>query len=231
MSEKKRIALVTGGNRGIGFAIAKTLAEKHNHRVIIGSRDLSNGKAAADSINGEVSAVTIDLDHRQQLESQAEALIATYSTIDVLVNNAGIYPPGQALEIDIKIVEAALNVHVVGPWILSQKLIPRMVQAGYGRVVNVSSGGGSFAEGLAPHHAAYGVSKAGLNALTLQLARSVPPFVKVNAMGPGWVETRMGGQGATRSPEQGADTAVWLSTLPEDGATGGFFRDRKPIEW
>lgn len=231
MIEKQKTALVTGGNRGIGLAIAQALAEKYDYRVIIGSRNLTAGKEAAATINEAASAVALDLSDRPQLERQIEALTATYPSIDVLVNNAGIYPPGKALEIDINTVEAALNVHVIGPWVLSQKLVPRMIQAGYGRVVNVSSGGGSFAEGLSPRHAAYGVSKAGLNALTAQLAQTVPPFVKVNAMCPGWVRTRMGGQAATRSPEQGADTAIWLATLPADGVSGGFFRDRQPIEW
>ena len=227
----KRTALVTGGNRGIGFAIAQALAEKFGYRVLIGSRNLTDGKEAAAQLNGEVSAVALDLSDKQLLAQQTDTILTTYPLIDVLINNAGIYPVGQVLEIDIDTVEEALNVHVIGPWILSQKLLPRMIQAGYGRVVNVSSGGGSFGAGLSPSHAAYGVSKAGLNALTLQLAQSVPRYIKVNAMCPGWVRTRMGGQSATRSPEQGADTAIWLATLPENGVTGGFFRDRKPIEW
>jgi NAD(P)-dependent dehydrogenase (short-subunit alcohol dehydrogenase family) len=106
-----------------------------------------------------------------------------------------------------------------------------MAKRGYGRVVNVSSGSGSFDDGLDPGHAAYGVTKAALNALTLTLARTLPATVKVNAMCPGWVRTRMGGSGAPRSPEEGADTAVWLATLADDGPTGGFFRDRTLIPW
>jgi NAD(P)-dependent dehydrogenase (short-subunit alcohol dehydrogenase family) len=111
-----------------------------------------------------------------------------------------------------------------------RSLVPSMIASGYGRIVNVSSGWGSFAEGMGGP-GAYGVTKAALNALTVRLAKELPSTVKVNAMCPGWVRTRMGGPSATRSPEEGADTAVWLSTLPEDGPTGGFFRDREPIEW
>ena len=231
MVKQQRTALITGGNRGIGFAIAQALAEKFDYHVIIGSRDVSHGKEAADSIDGEVSVAEIDLASRQKLSQQIKNITDTYPLIDVLVNNAGIYPAGKVLDIDINTVEDALSIHVTGPWMLVQALVPAMADSGYGRVVNVSSSGGSFASGLAPSYAAYGVSKAGMNALTLQLAKTVPPSIKVNAMCPGWVRTRMGGEGASRSPEEGADTAVWLATLPEDGPTGGFFRDRKPIEW
>jgi NAD(P)-dependent dehydrogenase (short-subunit alcohol dehydrogenase family) len=101
---------------------------------------------------------------------------------------------------------------------------------GYGRIVNVSSGWGSFAEGLAGP-GAYSISKAALNALTLSLSKDLPANVKVNSMCPGWVRTRMGGEGAPRTPEEAADTAIWLSTLPQDGPTGGFYRDRKLIAW
>lgn len=105
-----------------------------------------------------------------------------------------------------------------------------MVERGYGRAVNVSSGYGSFAEGL-EGPAAYALSKVALNAHTLRLASEVSGDVKVNAACPGWVRTRMGGSGATRSVEQGADTIVWLATLDGDGPSGGFFRDRERIGW
>jgi NAD(P)-dependent dehydrogenase (short-subunit alcohol dehydrogenase family) len=100
----------------------------------------------------------------------------------------------------------------------------------YGRIVNVSSGWGSFTEGLGGP-GAYGVTKAAMNALTVRLSKELPSTIKVNAMCPGWVRTRMGGEGATRTPDEGADTAVWLATVPDDGPTGAFFRDRKRIEW
>ena len=105
-----------------------------------------------------------------------------------------------------------------------------MIQRGYGRIVNVSSGWGSFAEGLTGP-AAYSITKAALNALTVTLARELPPNVKVNSICPGWVRTRMGGSEATRSPEEGAETALWLATLPEDGPSGGFYRDNNLINW
>jgi NAD(P)-dependent dehydrogenase (short-subunit alcohol dehydrogenase family) len=121
-------------------------------------------------------------------------------------------------------------VHLTGPLRLSRLLVPDMVARGYGRIVNVSSGWGAFSEGMGGP-GLYGVTKAALNALTIRLAKELPSAVKVNAMCPGWVKTRMGGHGATLTPDQGADTGVWLATLPDDGPTGGFFRDRKPIKW
>jgi NAD(P)-dependent dehydrogenase (short-subunit alcohol dehydrogenase family) len=113
---------------------------------------------------------------------------------------------------------------------LIQVFGPAMKARGWGRIVNVSSGWGSFDEGLAGP-AAYSISKATLNAVTFTFAPVLGPTVKINAVCPGWVRTRMGGQSATRSPEQGADTPIWLATLPDDGPTGGFFRDRQSIGW
>jgi NAD(P)-dependent dehydrogenase (short-subunit alcohol dehydrogenase family) len=227
----KRTALVTGGNRGIGLAIVKSLAEAHGMTVLLGCRDLSTGRSAAAGINGTVLPVEIDAGTDDKLRRQISVLEATHPAIDVLVNNAGVYPPGDVLEVTWPDLTEAIQVNVMGPWRLIKALTPGMVERGYGRIVNVSSGGGSFGEGLFPDHAAYGASKAALNALTMQLAQTLPRAVKANALCPGWVRTRMGGAAAPRSPEEGADTAVWLATLPEDGPTGGFFRDRKPIEW
>jgi NAD(P)-dependent dehydrogenase (short-subunit alcohol dehydrogenase family) len=118
----------------------------------------------------------------------------------------------------------------MGAFFCCRAFTPAMVRAGWGRVVNVSSHFGSFAAGLegAP---AYSISKAAMNALTVKLAEALPGGVKVNAMSPGWVRTRMGGAGADRSVEEGCDTIVWLATLPDDGPTGGFFMDRRPLAW
>ena len=127
-------------------------------------------------------------------------------------------------------MEEAIAVNLLGPLRTARAFMPGMAQRGYGRVVNVSSNWGSFDQGL-EGPAAYAVTKAALNALTVRLAREAGEGVKVNCMCPGWVQTRMGGQGATSTPEQGADTAVFLATLPDDGPTSGFFRHRKPIAW
>jgi NAD(P)-dependent dehydrogenase (short-subunit alcohol dehydrogenase family) len=150
--------------------------------------------------------------------------------VDTLVNNAGVLHERPLLEVSDAEIAESIAVHVTSPIRLIRSLVPQMVASGYGRIVNVSSGWGSFAEGMGGP-GDYGITKAALNALTVRLAKELPASIKVNAMCPGWVRTRMGGDSATLSPEQGADTAVWLATLPDDGPTGGFFKDRKPINW
>ena len=150
--------------------------------------------------------------------------------VHALVNNAGVLHEKPLLELTDAEIADSIAAHITGPIRLIRSLVPNMITNGYGRIVNVSSGWGSFAEGMGGP-GVYGVTKAALNALTVRLAKELPSTIKVNAMCPGWVRTRMGGEGATRTPDEGADTAVWLATLPDDGPTGGFFRDRKPIEW
>jgi NAD(P)-dependent dehydrogenase (short-subunit alcohol dehydrogenase family) len=228
----KRTALVTGGTRGIGLAIARKLAELGNS-VLIGSRDFKAGESAVASLRRtglDVSPIHLDLTAAASIGAAVNDIEKSERSVDVLVNNAGVLHERPLLELTDAEIAESIAVHLTGPIRLIRSLAPKMVARGYGRIVNVSSGWGSFAEGLGGP-GDYGVTKAALNALTVRLAKELPPAVKVNAMCPGWVRTRMGGGSATRSPDEGADTAVWLATLPDDGPTGGFFRDRKPIEW
>ena len=231
----ERTALVTGGNRGIGLAICEGLAER-GLNIVLGSRDEANGEAAARPIRadgGTVRVEQIDVAEPDAIDACYERLAADGVDVDVLVNNAGIYPENDALDATIDQLDRAWTVNTRGPWLLVKKFVPDMVDRGYGRVVNMSSGSGSFGEGLDPEHAAYAASKSALNALTMTLDAALPdgPDVKANAMCPGWVHTRMGGEAAPRTPEEGADTALWLATLPTDGPSGGFFRDRERIPW
>jgi len=228
----KRTALVTGANRGIGLAIARQLAERGN-AVLLGSRDPDAGEQAAESLRRlglDAAVVRIDLNVPSTIDAAVSDIRKSGRTVDVLVNNAGVLQEKPLLELTDAQIAESIAAHVTGPIRLVRSLVPDMIARGYGRIVNVSSGWGSFAEGMGGP-GAYGVTKAALNALTVRLSKELPPTIKVNAMCPGWVRTRMGGAGATRTPDEGADTAVWLGTLPDDGPTGGFFRDRKPIAW
>jgi NAD(P)-dependent dehydrogenase (short-subunit alcohol dehydrogenase family) len=228
----KRTVLVTGANRGIGLAIARQLAELGNS-VLLGSRDLKTGEDAAQSLRRldlDVAPIHVDLTVAATIDAAINDIDESGRQVDTLVNNAGVLDEKPLLELTDAQIAESIAVHLTGPIRLIRALVPNMVARGYGRIVNVSSGWGSFAEGLGGP-GAYGVTKAALNALTVRLAKELPSAVKMNAMCPGWVRTRMGGKGATRTPDEGADTAVWLATLPDDGPTGGFFRDRKPIEW
>jgi NAD(P)-dependent dehydrogenase (short-subunit alcohol dehydrogenase family) len=231
----QRTAFVTGGNRGIGLAICEGLAER-GLNIVLGSRDEANGEAAARPIRGDGGTVRveqIDVAEPDSIDACYERLNEDGVAVDVLVNNAGIYPTNDALDATLDQLDRAWTVNTRGPWLLVKKFVPDMVDRGYGRVVNMSSGSGSFGEGLDTNHAAYSASKAALNTLTMTLDDTLPdgPDVKVNSMCPGWVHTRMGGEAAPRTPEEGADTALWLATLPPDGPSGGFFRDRERIPW
>jgi len=224
-------ALVTGGNRGIGFEACRQLA-RSGLRVVLTARDPDRGADTAEALRNEgldVSFEELDVTDGGSVEACARRLSDAGIEVDVLVNNAGVYPTEGVFSISEETFERALEINTVGPFRTCRTFVPAMVRRGYGRVVNVSSGGGSFGEGIGP--VAYGASKAAQNALTVKVAEAVRGDVKVNAMCPGWVRTEMGGSGAPRSPVQAADTLVWLATLPTDGPNGGFFRDRKPIPW
>ncbi len=213
-------ALVTGGNRGLGRALAEGLVAR-GLDVVIGVRDLAEGQKVAAEIDAD--AVRLDLSN----PAEADRAIPG---VTVLVNNAGLLWPGEDVFENMDHFEATMDVSLHGPFSLIRAHLPQMRAARHGRVVNVSSGWGSFAEGLGGG-GAYGIGKAALNALTVIADRDTEEFIKINALCPGWVQTRMGGPGATTPPAEAADTAVWLATLPDDGPTGGFFRRRERISW
>jgi len=215
-------ALVTGGNRGIGRAIAAGLAAR-GCQVTLAARSEAEGRAAAAELG--VGFVRIDLTDPET----SFAAITRAGGFDILVNNAGVLS-GASLLSPGSDFDLAMEVMVAAPLDLIRLNLPHWRARGWGRIVNLSSGWGSHAEGL-QGPGAYGVAKAALNALTRALVRDLPPGVKINAADPGWVRTRMGGDDAPLSPEEGADTAIWLALLPEDGPTGGFFRHRQPAGW
>jgi NAD(P)-dependent dehydrogenase (short-subunit alcohol dehydrogenase family) len=203
------------------------------YAFFLGARDPSAGAEAARSLSQlglDVESIHVDLTLAASIDAAITAIHTSGRAVDVLVNNAGVLYEKPLLDLTDEEIATAVGVHLTGPLRLIRALVPAMVERGYGRIVNVSSDWGSFAAGLGGPDL-YGVTKAALNALTVRLAHELPSAIKVNALCPGWVRTRMGGPSATRSPDEAADTAVWLATLPNNGPSGGFFRDRKPIAW
>ncbi len=233
--EPQRLGLVTGANRGIGFEICRQLAGR-GIRVLLTARDERRGRQAATRLTRDgldVQFRQLDVTDEDSVRRLVGVVEAEFGGIDILVNNAGVYPdegvPG--LTIDLDTVRRTLEVNAYGPLRLCQALVPLMRRRRYGRIVNVSSGAGSLTE-MGGGTLAYRVSKVSLNAITRILADEVRGSgILINAMCPGWVRTEMGGLHAPRSVEDGADTAIFLATLPDTGPTGGFFRDRKPIPW
>jgi NAD(P)-dependent dehydrogenase (short-subunit alcohol dehydrogenase family) len=234
--EAARVAIVTGGNRGIGREICRQLALR-GVRVILTARDADKGRAAVERLGVEVDGVEfqpLDVTDASSVDALAAWVRRHHGTADILVNNAGILVDGRSasvLGVPPEVFRDTLDTNFLGPLRLCQAFVPQMVENGYGRVVNLSSGLGQL-EGMGDGTPAYRASKTALNALTRMVAAATRgKGVLVNAMCPGWVRTGMGGPDAARSVEEGADTAVWLATLPARGPTGKFFRDRTEIPW
>ena len=232
MTENGRVALVSGGNRGIGLEICRQLAER-GIAVILGSRDEESGRAAAEGLSGDVVVRQLDVTDEGSVARLAASVEGEFGRLDILVNNAGISnDDGQrGMNADLDRVREALEANLFGAWRLCEMAIPLMQRHGYGRIVNVSSGMGAL-EDMGGGSPGYRVSKTALNALTRILASELRGSgILVNSVCPGWVQTEMGSPRAPRPVEEGADTPVWAATLPKGGPTGGFFRDRRPIPW
>jgi NAD(P)-dependent dehydrogenase (short-subunit alcohol dehydrogenase family) len=232
--KSKRVALVTGANRGLGFEACRQLAQL-GLTVVLGARDLTKGEIAARQlIEGGLDVIFYELDvsnqnHMNRIVNQVEQ---QFGRLDILVNNAAIlYDTWQsAVNADLDVVNQALITNLYGPWKLSQVCIPLMKRNKYGRIVNVSSGAGSL-HYMTSGSPAYSVSKAALNAFSRVLAADLHGTgILVNSVDPGWVATDMGGRGG-RPIEEGAKGIVWAATLPDNGPSGGFFFDGKPSPW
>ncbi|MDQ0939535.1 SDR family NAD(P)-dependent oxidoreductase [Streptomyces sp. V1I1] len=224
--ERRRTALVTGANRGLGLAVG-SLLHARGFRVVLGGRDEEAVTTAASELGAE--AVVLDVSDDASVKRAAERV----GRVDVLVNNAGTFldrgdPPSA---VPLPLVEATLAVNVLGAWRVSQAFVPGMVEQGWGRVVMVSSGTGSFTNGLFPQAPAYSASKAALNAVTVLLAKETDGTgVLVNAVNPGLVRTRMRPD-AKRSPEDAAADIAYAATLPDGAPSGVFFRSGAVVGW
>ena len=235
ISQTGRVALVTGANRGLGLETCRQLLGR-GLRVVMTGRDESAIERALYGLggtSGTLMAVQMDVTDAASIETAQRTILERFGSVNVLVNNAAVllFEKSEVLSIPADGFRSTFEANLLGVIEACRVFVPPMAQSGYGRVVNVSSGAGQLASS-STYAPAYSISKAALNKFTRILAETYRGRgVLVNALDPGWVRTDMGGRSAPRSVEQGVETTVWLATLPDGGPTGGFFRDRRPIEW
>jgi NAD(P)-dependent dehydrogenase (short-subunit alcohol dehydrogenase family) len=232
----KRIAIVTGGNRGLGQEIALQLM-KSEAFVVVGCRDQPKCDAALEALRpagDNIDAFPLDVNDTKMVKRFVEHVDKQHGAPSILVNNAGVYPEAitsRVADTPTSTWRETFETNLFGAVRMCREVLPLMKKLRHGRIVNISSGLGQLHQ-MGEGSPAYRVSKTALNALTRTLASEVAGSgILVNSMSPGWVKTDMGGEDAPRSVEEGADTAVWLCLLPSNGPTGQFFRDRKPIPW
>src|SRR5205823_2625250 len=228
-----KTVLVTGANKGIGREVAGQLVRKGFH-VFVAARNPDAGRKAADEIakqSGKATFIEVDVTDNASVSAAAREFSKIADHLDVLVNNAGIMMDGDdaILEVSDNIFRRTIETNVLGALRVTRAFAPLLVKSKAPRVINVSSSGGQLTGGADGWSPAYCISKTALNGVTSQLAAALPKFA-VNSVCPGWVRTDMGGQGATRSVEEGADTIVWLAADASQ-LTGKFLRDRKEIPW
>ena len=216
--------LITGGNRGIGLEIARQLGAL-GWKVYMGSRNLASGQESAKKLEGDIIPVELDVTNTDSIRS----CFNTIPELDVLINNAGLFGEKSLRDPDMEEIRQILDTNLIGAIEVSKYFMIRLKKSSDARIINVSSGMGSWSD-LHSSYAAYRLSKVSLNAFTVMLASELEGKAKVNAMCPGWVRTDMGGSNAPRSVQDGADTAVWLAT-EESIPNGKFVRDRKIISW
>lgn len=232
----RRIALVTGGNRGIGLEVVRELAQK-GLQVVLTARSEEAGRTALVQLSREGYAVDfqkMDVTRPQEIEAVAGILDRQYGKLDILINNAGILEEqdDRVLAVSLQTLESTLRTNTLGPLLVSQRMAPLLRKGDQARIINVSSGYGELSDMEGGRPAAYKMSKAALNAITLMLADELrPDGIAVDSVCPGWVRTDMGGQEAPRSVEQGAAGIVWLALAEKEVPTGQFLRDGQAIPW
>lgn len=235
MSKDIKVALVTGGNRGIGYELVKQLALK-GFKVILASRNPEKGHKAIQQLresNLDVSFVSIDVANQESIRQASTTVNERYGRLDVLINNAGVYldENKKLVAMDPSILEKTMAINFFGVYHVIRSFIPLMEKQGYGRIINVSSEYGAISEMSHRGVGAYKLSKFALNGLTRLLAAEIHGDIKLNAVDPGWASSDMGGPSAPRTPGQAAESILWLATIGPEGPNGGFFRDGKRIEW
>ncbi|HKJ64772.1 MAG TPA: SDR family oxidoreductase [Desulfopila sp.] len=239
----KRVALVTGANRGIGYEIARQLAKK-GLLVIIGARDTEKGAQSGRKLVDDgldVRSIRVDVTDGASITAAVGWIEDEFGRLDILVNNAGIMIDSGCDILDLPLTQLrnTLETNSFGLLLLSQTCIPVMRKNDYGRIVNIASILGSLSDIANPDSAhadlqspAYRLSKSMVNGITALLARELQgKNILVNSVCPGWVRTDLGGPQAPVAPEEAAKTPVWLATLDETGPSGGFFRGSQPLCW
>src|SRR5438128_7835604 len=231
MANSAKISLVTGDNKGIGFEVARQLAEK-GFRVFVGARNGKAGRAAAKKIGEAATFLKIDVANPPSVRAAAKELAGAVDHLDALVNNAGtiVDHDDAILKTTPEQFETTMRTNTLGPLMVAQAFQPMLTKSAAPRVVNVSSSGGQLQDGADGWSPVYCISKTALNGVTSQLAAALPKFA-VNSVCPGWVRTDMGGFSAPRSVEQGADGIVWLAADAPQNLTGKFLQDREVIPW
>jgi NAD(P)-dependent dehydrogenase (short-subunit alcohol dehydrogenase family) len=227
----QRIALVTGGNRGIGLEVCRQLAAQR-YAVVLGSRDEAKGNQAAADLEGDVTVLQLDIADDESVGAAAAAVEERFGRLDALINNAAILydTSNHGVDVDLAEVRTGLETNVFGAWRMIQAFLPLLRRSEHPRIVNVSSEAGSLAS-MGGGTPIYSISKTALNALTRILAAELErDHILVNAICPGWTATDMGGPGG-RDIAAGGASVVWGVTLPDDGPTGGFYRDGEPRPW
>ncbi|ABA22414.1 Short-chain dehydrogenase/reductase SDR [Trichormus variabilis ATCC 29413] len=238
MTEQKRIAVITGSNRGLGYAISRKLAQIGLH-VILTSRNEADGLAAKQQLSAEgldADYCVLDVTNDVSVQRFTKWLRETYSKVDILVNNAGINPTtkpeeSSLLTVQLETMRVTWETNVLAVVRITQALIPLMQVENYGRIVNISTemaSLSSISDDYYPLAPSYRLSKVGVNGITAILAKELQGTnILVNAYSPGWMKTDMGGDNAPFTAEEGAETAVYLATLPDGGVQGQFFAEMR----
>jgi NAD(P)-dependent dehydrogenase (short-subunit alcohol dehydrogenase family) len=238
---EKKYAVVTGASRGLGVGVSEALAKNGFHVFVTGrgSLKLQETFAKLKKDNLSVESYEMDVSSPGSINSFCDTLVKKIPHLDVLVNNAGVFLDAASnsakstavSDVSFQTVLETFQVNSLGPYIVTQRLLPLIAKSPGGRIVNVSSGMGGLSE-MGPGYPAYRMSKTALNAFTKLLSQELKNTkIKVNSVCPGWVKTDMGGANATRELGEGVQSIIWAALLPEDGPTGGYFRDGKSLAW
>jgi NAD(P)-dependent dehydrogenase (short-subunit alcohol dehydrogenase family) len=241
-----RVALVTGASKGLGFEMSRQLAQQ-GITVLIAARKLQTAEAAAARLRDEglnAEAIVLDVSDHAQIQTAVQEIGNKFGKLDILINNAGVMLDGEwiisnASSVSIDTIRKTFDTNFFALVEATQALLPLILKSARGRIVNMASIEGSLSLHADPNSPiydakpfAYDASKAAVNSFTVHLAhelRNTP--VKVNSAHPGWVKTELGGDGAMMDITEGAKTGVQLATLPDDGASGGFFHLGQPVPW